>query len=505
LKSSILFRLLALAVVYWNTFFSVSIAAANNLNKTTKVDWSVAAQTDIEFIHSTLSSNHPGSVDTENRRFAKWLEDGKTIALTNAKSAITQADYWRAVRAYTNGFRDGHIWFGINDAIHQWPGFLTRRLDDGRTQVVLTNQKLNVPLGSLLKSCDGIEPDELVQKMVTPFRWNADIPHEKNAASVYLFAPLANDKLRPRKCQFSFKERVFSQTLNWKSVSNQQLDSYLQKASGNVVPTLGLRQVDGVWLVSLPTFNFQDKQVDAINALLKKLETHSSRLQKAHWVVLDMRGNTGGNSGWGSQVARKLYGNSAVDRIEGQFNWTVDWRVSAQNAMSQRHWATIAKQNGQIEEARERNELADELEIALSQGQTYLRRNDSIHLPITDKEAQSPFKGQVFLLTDNNCASACLDFADIARRLPDVLHIGLPTSADAVYIDNTDVELPSGQGQLSYSMKAYRNRIRANNEWYEPHVRWPGGSLTDSDLAFWVKNLKTKKPSAARISNGIQK
>ena len=219
MKSSILFRLLALAVVYWSTFFSVSIAAANNLNKTTKVDWSVAAQTDIEFIHSTLSGNHPGSVDTENRRFAKWLEDGKTIALTNAKSAITQADYWRAVRAYTNGFRDGHIWFGINDAIHQWPGFLTRRLDDGRTQVVLTNQKLNVPLGSLLKSCDGIEPDELVQKMVTPFRWNADIPHEKNAASVHLFAPLVNDPLRPRKCQFSFKERVFSQTLSWKSKS----------------------------------------------------------------------------------------------------------------------------------------------------------------------------------------------------------------------------------------------------------------------------------------------
>jgi hypothetical protein len=74
-----------------------------------------------------------------------------------------------------------------------------------------------------------------------------------------------------------------------------------------------------------------------------------------------------------------------------------------------------------------------------------------------------------------------------------VLHIGLPTSADAVYIDNTDVELPSGQGQLSYSMKVYRNRIRANNEWYEPEVRWQGGAMTDLALAVWVKNLKTKK------------
>lgn len=494
MKHSILIKLLALAAVYWNAFFSIPIAAANNLKEPNKVDWSVAAQTDIEFIHSTLSDNHPGPVDAENRRFAIWLEDGKKIALANAKSATTQADYWRAIRSYTNGFRDGHIWFGVNDANHQWPGFLTRRQDDGRTLVVFTNKQLKLPLGSQLLSCDGIEPDQLVQKLVNPFRWNADIPHEQNAASVYLFASLANDKLRPRKCQFSFKERFFSQTLSRKSVSNQQLDSYLQKASGNVVPTLGLRQVDGVWFISLPTFNFQDKQVDAINALLKKLETHSSRLQKAHWVVLDVRGNTVGNSGWGSQVAKKLYGNSTIDRIEGQFNWTVDWRVSAQNAMSQRHWATIAKQSGQLEEARERNDLADALELALSQGQTYLRRNESSLLPSTEKEAVSPFKGQVFLLTDSKCASACLDFADIARRLPNVIHIGLPTSADAVYIDNTEVELPSGQGQLSYSMKVYRNRIRANNEWYEPEVRWQGGAMTDLALAVWVKNLKTKKP-----------
>jgi hypothetical protein len=42
-------------------------------------------------------------------------------------------------------------------------------------------------------------------------------------------------------------------------------------------------------------------------------------------------------------------------------------------------------------------------------------------------------------------------------------------------------------------MKVYRNRIRANNEWYEPEVRWQGGAMTDLALAVWVKNLKTKK------------
>jgi hypothetical protein len=38
---------------------------------------------------------------------------------------------------------------------------------------------------------------------------------------------------------------------------------------------------------------------------------------------------------------------------------------------------------------------------------------------------------------------------DVVRRLPNVTHIGLPTSADAVYIDNTEALLPSCLAWLS--------------------------------------------------------
>jgi hypothetical protein len=95
----------------------------------------------------------------------------------------------------------------------------------------------------------------------------------------------------------------------------------------------------------------------------------------------------------------------------------------------------------------------------------------------------------VFLLTDNECASACLDFTDVVRRLPNVTHIGLPTSADALYIDNTEAMLPSGLAWLSYSMKVYRNRLRANNEWYEPKIRWPGGVMSDEAVTTWIAQL----------------
>lgn len=61
----------------------------------------------------------------------------------------------------------------------------------------------------------------------------------------------------------------------------------------------------------------------------------------------------------------------------------------------------------------------------------------------------------------------------LARVAEPSKSVGLPTSADAVYIDNTEAMLPSGLALLSYSLKVYRNRVRANNEWYEPQVHWP--------------------------------
>ena len=103
--------------------------------------------------------------------------------------------------------------------------------------------------------------------------------------------------------------------------------------------------------------------------------------------------------------------------------------------------------------------------------------------------------GRVYLLTDGGCASACLDFADIVRRMPGTRQIGQPTSGDALYIDIDYTPLPSGLAGLSYGMKVYRNRARGNNQWYEPDVRWPGGDMTDEALVRWIEALPATSAS----------
>ena len=74
-------------------------------------------------------------------------------------------------------------------------------------------------------------------------------------------------------------------------------------------------------------------------------------------------------------------------------------------------------------------------------------------------------------------------------RLPNVVHVGQPTHADAMYIDLNSAPLPSGLGVFQYSMKIFRTRVRGNNEWYTPKYRWPGGLMTDDAVAKWIATL----------------
>ena len=79
------------------------------------------------------------------------------------------------------------------------------------------------------------------------------------------------------------------------------------------------------------------------------------------------------------------------------------------------------------------------------------------------------FSGKVILVTDNRCASACLDFADVVRLVPGALHVGKTTSADSLYIDMGSEAMPSGN-RLWMPLKVWRNRLRGNNEPLVPDV-----------------------------------
>jgi hypothetical protein len=79
------------------------------------------------------------------------------------------------------------------------------------------------------------------------------------------------------------------------------------------------------------------------------------------------------------------------------------------------------------------------------------------------------FDGKIAIVTDDNCASACLDFVDRVKQVPHSVQLGQTTSSDTVYIDIGSVPLPSGNHMI-LPLKVWRNRVRGNGEAYVPDI-----------------------------------
>jgi hypothetical protein len=451
--------------------------------------WVLLTQQDLQAIHDTLAANHPGPVDPQNDRYRRWLDDGLQISRSQAANARGYADYMRALRRYANGFRDGHIGarFLLASERVSWPGFLVGRDADGAIRVLAAAEDSNVPLRAELLACDGATTEQLIKERLDPYYWNADIPHERWDSLPRLFQFEPTDTAgRMANCSFRIDGATKSIGLRWSSTRRETITRHLQSMEPPA-PALGLQRKQGISFVSLPSFNYFGDSAAGINALIGEMTTRAAELRSAT-VVFDVRGNGGGNSAWAERVASAFWGERSVMRVVDSFDWTVDWRVSPDNITHLNTIVERSERDGLTEAAQSWGQARDALVAAQKKGQSLVRVAEAPKAP-TGPAPENPVTGRVFLLTDGACASACLDFADVVRRLPNVTHIGLPTSADAVYIDNNEAILPSGLAVLSYSLKVYRNRVRANNEWYEPAIRWPGGVMSDEAITVWVAKL----------------
>ncbi|TXK59624.1 S41 family peptidase [Alkalisalibacterium limincola] len=432
--------------------------------------WSDMAKQDLQALHDILSENHPGAVDEENTRFRRWLADGLEAGMRDAEAAASLSDYRTTLLKYTNGFRDNHIFLvpRADMLYRRWPGFTVHQDSEGRFLATLSEVQ-EVPDGAQITRCDDVMLSVRLDRDLAPVSWNPDVPHRKGRLAPELFF-LGMDVEPPASCEVVVDGVVQPVDLAWRPLPREEALEKISLARGANTPPFGVRSVSGVWFVSMPHMG------DVPEDFFTDLEASRDRLREASHVVLDMRGNGGGNSQHGARVLSILYGEDAVGAIVGSFDWTVDWRASPGNL------AELRKQTFRGEQ------FFDDMAASIEAGRPF-HRTSQPPTATAEPGAASPFSGKVFALTDGACASACLDFMDVALRLPGVTHIGLPTSADAVYIDNRSERLPSGLSVISFGMKVYRNRVRANNEYYTPSLRWPGGLMTDEAVAAWVKEL----------------
>jgi hypothetical protein len=208
-----------------------------------------------------------------------------------------------------------------------------------------------------------------------------------------------------------------------------------------------LRRIDdhGYW-ITIPSFSTSDATSGAaLKKLTEQVVAAAPSIRDSKLVVFDVRGNRGGSSSTGVALLAAIWGEPFVESRSPRSK-AIDWQLSPGNLRFLRDGNLRALRRQFGDDSPQAKGLAEQIQSmsdALARGEVFYRQMPE---PPAAVPLDPAVRVRPVLLTDNVCASACLDFADVVLNLSGAQHFGRETSADAIYIDNRAMELPSGLG-----------------------------------------------------------
>jgi hypothetical protein len=310
----------------------------------------------------------------------------------------------------------------------------------------------------------------------------------RQAFSNALFVEQTNPYVqRPQGCVFTVDGQEQAFDLNWRDAPGPLLnEAFAATRSPRFTAPLEVRPFGtNGYRIGLGSFEPDATSEDGqrLTALQAEIEAQAEAIRNAGTVVFDLRGNNGGSSGWIYAQARALWGADWVTAKRPQSKG-VDWRASKGNLDRIISLRSQVGENPQLIAYVET--VSAGLTGALERGEPLWRQAASdTPRPVG---AVSAMKAQVFVLTDYDCASACLDAVDVLKALGAV-QVGQETSADTLYMDVRYTPLPSGRVEMAIPNKVYRGRARGNNEPAVPAHVWTGALDDTAGIEAWIAGL----------------
>lgn len=438
-----------------------------------KVDWQKLLIEDAQSIHDELLDSHPGTYDNLNPKFLKTLDAGLLKAKARAKIVKDYGGYKWALREYVASFNDGHLGVGFNNNFKtddKWPGFLVKY--DGGKYIVGAGDKddKSIPSnGAELISCDGKSAEKIAYERQGQFRGRWFLESQKADFADYIMGDFGNPFVKsPKSCIFKQDGKAKSYNLQWRIFGNDLLGKKLALLHPSTKLNFSQQVLPGggVWF-KWPAFdgNSDSEANKALKPMLEAVQKNPTELQNAKYIVFDVRGNGGGSSMWAYEFAYVVWGKDYVKEHSPSGVSSVDWRVSDKNIAALEEGLKDYQANNGSEEAIKWFEKSiNGMKAAKAKGEKYfVDKDDEDDDKVANKNnATKLFNGNAFIVTDYTCASACLDAVDLYKSLG-VKQIGTVTSADTLYMDVRQQQLPSGYANISIPMKVYRGRARGNN------------------------------------------
>jgi hypothetical protein len=455
--------------------------------------WSRLAEEDLAAARAFIEETHPGAVpEGGDAVFAGQLNKGYAEASELARQARTFGGYRAAITRFAAAFDDPHIasaTWAEPDSF--WPGFLvsSRR---GGWKVVPGGLPDAPAAGAELVSCDGKSPDALAAAGLGPFTasWQVAAQRVRHSSSLLLDSGNPHQP-RPQNCDFRAADgSTVTRKLNWRRIGSGDLARQFEKLGPFVSQEVGLRAYEGGWWIRLGTLS------QAALPLMKEAEGRQTEMRAAPFVVIDLRGNSGGASLISDRIAEVIHGTVRVDKATYPKGSTetqkVVWRASARTLRTAEAYVEraarlvgpdhpvalgMAAQRDAIRAAVERGSALAEAPAAIDTNAA-LRKRDVVKKP-----------PRVILITDRICFSSCLQAARLFRDLG-ALHVGQETNANTRYSNAVTTDLPSGLSNFT-SLQAYWTYVPMRLGPYRPSLTLDVDLADDAAVEAEVRRLIT--------------
>jgi len=467
---------------------TITSAVAQN----TAAQWRDITRADIEAAYQLLMEDHPALSRTINdTALRERLDAGRALALQRAGQVQTIEGYFATMAGFANVAGDKHIWWRspyMASAV-QWAGLIMTRRGD--SYVVFSHADADEAtslVGARLLSCDGVSADDFAAQKLGGFSavWSIEAQRIQRAPTLLIDSgnPFI---LRPSQCEFMRDRRRISHTLQWRDVSRAELTPLVVLALNRGAAGYGVRSFSGGMWIALQGLD------DGATALVAQVREQQAQLHAAPIVVLDMRGNGGGNSNFGEQIARVLFGDARVNHLYqgGGGDCSTVWRVSPRNLETMRSYVTrFAESNPEF--SRGMREVVRRAERAEAEGREFTGPTTcGSERAATGTPPAQAAAGHIVLVTDNTCFSSCLIVTDMFRRLG-ALHVGQATDAATHYFEVREERLPSGLSYFS-SLQAFAPLGPAQVGPYEPERRDDADIANPAELEAWIGRVAAQR------------
>jgi hypothetical protein len=439
--------------------------------------WQDLLENDLKFIHQTIQENTPNAIDKEHPVFSHWLE----VGIKDVNSIDSLHGYFACIERYVGGFQDPHIDFQplYTSTNYRWPGFIARY--NGSTwKIVYVESAENLSLGDEILKIDDTSPHDLMLARVFPYQ---NLPSDWKASwqitSPQLLLDKGNPFLKPlSKMVVKNPKGVKEVSLKWVPITPEKWQSLTtaQKKPWTMRSAFNGRGS----LVSMPYFSVKDKsEQDDIEKIISQMPS----LRTNDIVILDLRGNHGGQSFWGTKALEALYGDELPSSPSRGFD---RWRTSKDNlsVLKEKYLPFLKSTTGENSpEVRYIEETIREMEKGTS---PFAESRISASEP--HKSFDPLFKGKLVVLTDSNCASSCLTFLSQVLQIPGVIHVGQETTGNSPYVEGRKVELPSKLGYLFFPMKLVPIDPKEYFKPFTPAHVYDGDIEETKALEIWIQS-----------------